>query len=532
MSGMQPADLNIKLYDHQLASISKMEKMEETKCIIKKDWIKEFKIGVNADPTGYGKTLSTIGLLVRDKMDWDIDLPYIKNNIKIASNLIKTNKITRYEKINCNLILVSPSIIHQWKHELSYSNLSVAYINNKKKLENLEIENLDVVVVTTTLYNYLAQMYSKYAWKRFIFDEPANVRVSNMKEVMAGFYWFITATPFGIWQKHYKCSNSFIKNIIGDDFFNFKKEFSDLIIKNDMEFINKSFSMPRTLKFNHKCFQPILNLVNGFVTPSVKRMLEANDIEGVISLLGGVKTDNIFDILVSSKEKELKQLKLRKELHILKNKEEVVKKCSDKINEIEKEIVEIKDRFSNFKESNCSICLNKLKNPVLEPNCNNIFCSSCLITWLSKNNSCPLCREKIHMDKLVYITEKKSKNSIPTKEEVILKLIRDNPEGKFLIFSDFNASFGNIKKILEKSKIEFVQLKGNSSTRNKNIQEYKKGDVRAILLNSKYDGSGINLQETSDIIFYHPMSKTSETQIIGRARRIGRKNTLNLHYLV
>ena len=529
---IQPSELNIKLYDHQLVSIKRMEKMEETRSLIKKDWVKEFKIGINADPTGYGKTLSTIGLLVRDNMEWDTDMPYIENILEMNTNLIKTNTINRYEKIICNLILVSPSIIHQWEKELSYSNLNIICINTKKKLENLELENLDVVLITPSLYNYLIQMYSKYAWKRFIFDEPANIRVPNMKKVQAGFYWFITATPFGIWQKHYKCSNSFIKNIIGEDFFQFKKEFSDLIVKNDIEFINKSFSIPKTLKFKYECFQPILKLVNDFVTPSVKRMLEANDIEGVISLLGGVKTDNIFELLKSNKIKDIKQLKIRKELHILKNQNTLIQKCDKQIIKLENEVVELDKRFSNFKDHNCSICLNKIVNPVLESNCNNIFCSSCLLTWLSKHTSCPICRKTINVQKLIYMTQNQDKNPIPTKEETILKLLQENPDNKFLIFSDYNASFNSINKILKNNKIDFVQLKGNTVTRAKNIKMYKEGKLRVIFLNSKYDGSGINLQETTDIIFYHQMSKRNETQIIGRAQRIGRKNTLKLHYLI
>lgn len=57
----QPKGLNINLYEHQLISIQKMEKLELDKKIIKEDCIKEVKLGINSDPTGYGKTLSTIG---------------------------------------------------------------------------------------------------------------------------------------------------------------------------------------------------------------------------------------------------------------------------------------------------------------------------------------------------------------------------------------------------------------------------------------------------------------------------------------
>ena len=56
-------------------------------------------------------------------------------------------------------------------------------------------------------------------------------------------------------------------------------------------------------------------------------------------------------------------------------------------------------------------------------------------------------------------------------------------------------------------------------------------NTQVIFLNSKYNGAGINLQEATDIILYHEMNFNTETQIIGRANRIGRKIPLNVHHL-
>ena len=128
-------------------------------------------------------------------MEWNTAYPYINQTISFNSNLIKTYKIERYEKLNCNLILMSPSIVQQWKKELEYSELKVIIINSKKKVENVDPEKYDVLIITPSMYNYLVGTFSRYSWKRFIFDEPANIRVTNMKKVHAGFYWFITATP-------------------------------------------------------------------------------------------------------------------------------------------------------------------------------------------------------------------------------------------------------------------------------------------------------------------------------------------------
>ena len=48
--------------------------------------------------------------------------------------------------------------------------------------------------------------------------------------------------------------------------------------------------------------------------------------------------------------------------------------------------------FNNMLNNNCHICMENIKEHVLEPNCQNIFCGNCIIKWLNKKKSCPLCR--------------------------------------------------------------------------------------------------------------------------------------------
>ena len=50
-------------------------------------------------------------------------------------------------------------------------------------------------------------------------------------------------------------------------------------------------------------------------------------------------------------------------------------------------------------------------------------------------------------------------------------------------------------------------------------------------MNGKFYGSGLNLQDATDIIITHKISDDVKTQIIGRAHRMGRKGDLNVHYI-
>ena len=90
----------------------------------------------------------------------------------------------------------------------------------------------------------------------------------------------------------------------------------------------------------------------------------------------------------------------------------------------------------------------------------------------------------------------------------------------------------DISSALEDNRIIFKEIKGSVETRQKSINSFKNGNVQVIFLNSRYYGAGINLEETTDIIIYHSMSESSQSQIIGRANRIGRETSLKVHHLL
>ena len=118
-----------------------------------------------------------------------------------------------------------------------------------------------------------------------------------------------------------------------------------------------------------------------------------------------------------------------------------------------------------------------------------------------------------------------------SKPDTIVEIINNNPYGKFIVFSAHDESFNLIKNAFEENEIDYVEIKGTRESREKKMVMYQKGDINTIFLNSKFNGAGINLEMTTDIIIYHGMEPLMEVQLIGRANRVGRVGTLNVHYL-
>lgn len=548
----QPPGFKVQLFPHQLASIYNMEFLESNP-IVKEDEVKDTKIGINADITGYGKTLSMIGLIARDKMTWDVTYPYAFETMRSeAMNRIKTYTIRRFDRLKTTLVLVSNNIVNQWITELKKTDLTFKALTARKDFDdNLDVSIYDVVIVVPSLYNRLVHYYDTYAWKRFILDEPGFLKITNMEEVFAGFYWFVTATPSAIYSQYKNRSykSGFLRDLfaMNNDFNEFCQ---DIIVANDPAFIKKSFSMPVTRHFHYQCYQPMYNVVHNFVSPSIARMIEAGNIEGAISLLGGRKSSNIVDLIRLKKESELRELQSKIDdvddavvvvEEGVENKKKIL--LLKKKNHLEEQIKDINERFESMTQQNCHICCDDLKEPIMEPSCQNIFCGNCLLKWLQCKNSCPLCREKIDPKDLIYITTSGSKKEKSgdedddepvrklTKVEKTVELIKSKPDGRFLIYSEQNQSFTPLSNAFFENGIPFVQMKGNIKSREKNLESFKSGEVPVIFLNSNSDSAGLNLPESTDIILYHQMPDTTENQIIGRANRMGRLSSLSVHHL-
>ena len=103
---------------------------------------------------------------------------------------------------------------------------------------------------------------------------------------------------------------------------------------------------------------------------------------------------------------------------------------------------------------------------------------------------------------------------------------------KILVFSDFVAIFDKLEVYFKDNKIKFTKISGSSKIIYNKIINYKSNVVDVLLLNSKTCGSGLNLENTTDIIIYHQVNKDLQAQIIGRALRPGHEGELNVHKLL
>jgi hypothetical protein len=537
LKAKQPESLKISLKPHQLTALYKMQELEKTNQIIFKyennlKYVLDTNIGILGDEVGYGKTITALSIL-ENQLN--------KDTISQYSQCTQNTILKIYSSIdysNINLIIVPHNIFFQWeKSILEYTTYEFYFISKKKDIVNYK-SNLknNILISSTNLKNFIKE-YKIQNINRLLIDEVDTINIPNMPHINSKFTWFITGTP-KLNRVKYPRNTGFIKNI----FLNFTDiEFNLCVVKNNVEYIKKSFNIEDYEEKFYKCI-PTFNTegLKNIVSKTILEMINANNYSGAIELLGGNidNQDDIIDLVsfdikkkINNKEKKIIYIN---SLHI----SDIEKK--EKINTINKELESlniqlesIKERLSNIDKDNCSICLDKFNDPVtLE--CTHTFCSFCFLQCIahSIHNRCPTCRKPINLDKILKLNNNPKNKNILTKNKTIIKILEENKGKKFIIFSNYYNSFMLLKdEINQKLEMSFRILKGNSVSIANYIELFNNGKIDILFLNSKDSGAGIDLSNATDLILYHKLSSLDEKQVVGRAQRIGRKNILTVHKL-
>lgn len=482
-----PQQISLKrvLYPHQLQAVRMMNELESKQKITCSFFEINTKLGIYADRTGFGKTVSMIALILSDTNIWNTPEKFVHEIISgvFGDGLIIKKHLQSFEKINATLIICSPSISHQWLDEISRTPLRAISLTQKKMLDIFCVHDYDVIICLPSLYNMLVTKYSNFAWRRIVYDEPNFAKIRSMVPPVCNFLWLLSSTPYDLINKFSPCQH-YLYNIFSN--FSDTSSIDQLIVKNT-EYHN--IKLPKIEHFYYECYQPSLFIVKDLISAQIAQMISLGQIEQAIKHLGGSSTNSI------------------QEFSRLKN--------------------------DGILQYSCHICLSIVKKPVVVNCCQNIFCGECFLNWMCNKNTCPMCRAVVSSDMMIFVGESSDENMIipnKTKAELLLQLLQ--VEGKYLIYSILGETFETIRKLLREQNISFVEIRGGADRRQKQLAKFKDGNENVLFLNSLTNGAGLNLQQVSDIILYTKVGDDTLDYVIGRAYRIGRTLPLKVHHFI
>lgn len=330
-----------------------------------------------------------------------------------------------------------------------------------------------------------------------------------------------------------------------------------LCLKHTENYIIESFKLPIPNFIIYKCLTPyniafLSNISNSESINHLKRELmiyiNANDISSLKEKLGFKveSCESISNMITSNLKKNLENEK-KHYLYIDSldiepcDKSERLLKIANKIKDLDNSITHVLDRVNIDKNSICPICCDNLTKPIASVVCcHRLFCMNCITKYFnSKSNKigqCPFCRTEIGFQGITIMEDcinniEIPKNILLSKQEFFMKLILENKEKKWLVFSEFDATFNSLLDDLSANGITYSKICGTASHIDNLITNFNNGLINVLLLNAVHFGMGINLEMATDVLIYHKLSSEIEKQVIGRAQRPGRVLPLNVHFL-
>ena len=364
---------------------------------------------------------------------------------------------------------------------------------------------------------------------------------------------------------------------------------SALVVRNSSLFVRQSIRLPPISYRKLRCATPLsINILNGLVDNHVIRCLNANDMRGAMSFYGVRqqfnKEDDIVDILVEKFRINIGNIDrqvqfINSGLMLYDSEEDKQRSIQDfkkKKDDLEKKIASIQARIQS--SNACNICFesfesidekkdedkeNKEETEDQLPEqiktvvscCSNAFCFVCINKWISKNNRCPMCKNVVGKENILilnqnthvggidmskqrriaekngdFIDEEAQILSSNTKMENLQNIIKSiGPRSKILIFSQYDFTF-DLSRIL--CGLRYDTPRGHKESVNNLVTNFKEGTLQILLLNPSHFGSGLNLENTTDVIMLHKLDSEIEKQVIGRAHRYGRTSPLRVWYLL
>lgn len=583
---------NTTLRKHQKTLMYHMKKLENDSIKIEDRYELNTNFGVLGDLVGAGKSLPIL-LLIKNNKDILRKEQYTSYtdhcNVSVVDFGVKEKDFN--DKLNCSLLVVPHTLVRQWKSyadsfvpSLKYKiinkaeHLSLTYTDKegtgspKPKYKNAqEFLDCDLVIISSTFYQTFMKLHVGYSvsidrleFKRVIYDEADTINIPACIQPRSIFYWFITSSILNLMSpyKRYfggkyvdgiRCTG-FIKNLFYDLDQNNFSFYEYVFFKNKDKFIESSFELPKPVVQKIHCFTPkAVKILKGLIDPKVIQMIQGDDLKGAMEQIGTMKlAKSADDIIKISTNMFLKDLEKKEKELVYKSsltystedsKHKALENVKHKIEEIKNKIKLIESRVQN---KFCLVCNSDAEVPTITMCCKNVFCLNCINYSYNENPICPFCRTPIKESDIVIQSEIKEKtidvDDVVSKQEPklknkidnLFKIIGDNPDGKFLVVSQYDNSLSELNEKFKDKDIKTAKLSGNSLQVNKMLTTFKnpESDLNVILLNASNYGSGLNIPETTDVIIYHRLTKELETQVIGRAQRYPRTSVLKIWYLV
>jgi hypothetical protein len=560
---MQHAELVASLFPHQRSALSWMRALESGDSVYNCAGISaRSTIGVLGEPPGAGKTRTIVALVSSTADSTPPAVPPRFTLVRTLGSLAQfTHTPPNVEPRPCvgsSVVVVSASLVAQWHRELSVADSTrdplVVRVNRDVVALRKAIEESEpvpaVVLVCVKRYAAVAELMRACAYRprRVVIDEAYHVvrDCAVVDRIETGFTWLVSAMPESpngldaVFPRH-RCHWNDLRALSCAEMrlITFRTPDAELVYPCEVTVTHHACALDSSVSY----------AARAGVSPDVQQMLDANDIAGAIAILGGTEGDDLMAVVrrritldLEATALELSSIELTHRRQALQNAPpavlartvEALAKCEQRRERLVRDAENVESRFVDALGNDCPICHDALALPVLLTCCQHLFCSECALRWLHANPRCPTCSSRtFRVEKIATDEPRPSGPRVeraPTKIEKCESIIAE-ASGGVLVYSSHTNGLAALGHRLREAGFRTAEVKGMSTSRDKALASFARGETKVLLLDATLNCAGIDLQHVSDIILYHDMPDNTKQQIVGRGRRINRTSALHVHHL-
>lgn len=502
-----------KLKNHQKALLYKTLEIDE------KYSKSKLPFGIMSDKPGSGKTYVVLSLIYYSK--------YLGSN-------------------GINIIVVPHSIYNQWiesiknflGNKLKFKCLTEYNDIIKLFLDSSILTEYDILLTTPLYYDSIATTINSMnlCIRRLFFDEADTMKNLLINSLKSDMTWFVSASINSVFDNQTLTAKIGVYELYLPD-----------LLKNDcycdIDFIDSNIILPKPNQEVFKCLDFYIDNILTFVLD--KENLNYINAHNYLSVMKnecvGYSVKNSQDILrymykntrklINESETVLKELQKDKTVSNAKK---------DNLEKKNKNLIKFDNLRSLINKNNlCIECMEHLDNKIFKSECEDYLCEECYNNEkiIIKCNTCNKTHRKdSYIESIINIEASRKKYIIKSLNNkfILLDKILDICDDKIIIFSKYKGLNNYIQNYTINNGIKYEELNGgNIKDLDKILISFKNdNNVKILLIDDAYFGVGLNIEYTTDIIFFHKVDEKIKNQLVGRAQRWGRKGTLNIWILL
>ena len=458
---------------------------------------------------------------------------------------IELVRATTTSESRSTLIIVPPNIIDQWRREVSSvwpdCRLAVVHGRFKKNVDMAHVAtHYDIVVATTRT----SEQLTRVGWERVMVDE-SHLNASRTSWFESPKKWLITATPYTNLNKQmewlvgssYKCYDSVSYNHRSTSYYynthqgpeNMLLEYKYLVLKllmtrktRDVHAMLPDVSVARRLVLLHENershYQATIQACteNRLGMSYISTMMASSHLVGVSTFGPRFVPD-------------VQQYEQTSSTHFHPDRTLLPEQIPE--------------------DTTCPICISSVDTDASRTACNHWFCTECInlhLTSARHQSTCPMCRHIIQrhsVERTIVqdgdVTAVQDSAFLSTKMiQILTDLQRALDDDKHvLLFVHQKSHLDIVTEILSSKSIAHMTLHGamNVERRNRIFSDFQEGlkpASKVLVLTTKCASAGITLTTADVIMVLSPCDDAStEEQIIGRSRRIGRPPEKSIEFI-